>query len=692
MVTARRLAWWIAAGAMGLAATGLVLSLVGLAASGGELSPAPHQLFNPVLTVAFSIVGALVASRHPRNPIGWILGGTGALSGANLFVLGYSMYGQSGAVAGSLPGTEVARWMSMWIWILGYTLPMTFLFLLFPHGHLLSPRWRGVAWAAALGTVGAVAFVAFHPQAPEMIGEEVAHPFVIPEAASFLELIVIPAVGLVVVGLLGAVASLIIRFRRSAAAERQQLKWLAYASVLMILGIVVSSVIYAVWSPDPMAEEVGIIIGDAALVGIVMATGIAILRYRLYDIDVIINRSLVYGALTVLVVGLYVVVVGTLGVVLQARGSLSVSLFAAGLVAVLFQPLRERLEGGVNRLMYGERDDPYLVLSRLGQRLEATLAPEAVLPTIAETLAQTLRLPYVAIELGEAADFRIATEFGRPMEDPTVLPLTYQAETVGRLICGPRGRGEPFSGSERRLLEDVAHQAGVAVHAVRLTADLQRSRERLVSAREEERRRLRRDLHDGLGPQLASMALKIDAVRNHLLNDAESAEAGLVQLKGEMHAAIAEIRRLVYELRPPALDELGLVSAIREHVAGTEAVGRDVLGNGLKVSVEAPDPLPPLPAAVEVAAYRIALEAFTNVVRHARAAECVVRITLTDALEVEITDDGVGLPRDVRVGVGLASMRERAEELGGRYAVEPTPGGGTRVRARLPLRAAEDDD
>ena len=245
------------------------------------------------------------------------------------------------------------------------------------------------------------------------------------------------------------------------------------------------------------------------------------------------------------------------------------------------------------------------------------------------------------------------------------------------------------------MLDDVARQAGVVVHGLRLTADLQRSRERLVTTREEERRRLRRDLHDGLGPALASINLKLDAARNLLVRDPAAADELLAEFKGQAQATIADIRRLVYELRPPALDELGLLPAIREYAmqfnGGGDTAGRGGDLNGLRVSIEAPDKLPPLPAAVEVAVYRIALEGLTNVARHAKASTCVVRLFLLDgnldgnAVELEITDDGVGLPAGWSAGVGVTSMRERATELGGSYAIGPAPSGGTRVLATLPL-------
>ena len=238
--------------------------------------------------------------------------------------------------------------------------------------------------------------------------------------------------------------------------------------------------------------------------------------------------------------------------------------------------------------------------------------------------------------------------------------------------------GETFSPSDHRLLADLARQAGVAAHAVRLTAELQRARERLVAAREEERRRLRRDLHDGLGPQLASQTLTLSAARKLLRRDPDAAETLLADATAHAQSAITDIRRLVYALRPPALDDLGLVAALREQAAQYQA-------SGVRIAIDAPERLPSLPAAVEVACYRIAQEALTNVVRHAEARTCRVALAVGDALCLEVRDDGRGLPPNHCAGVGLTSMRERAEELGGSCTIEPAPGGGTCVRARLPL-------
>jgi signal transduction histidine kinase len=492
--------------------------------------------------------------------------------------------------------------------------------------------------------------------------------------------------------------------------QRQQTKWVVFG-VTIAIAIFIGLNVAARLAPQELAETPisSLFTQPAYYIGmslIPFSIAMAIFRTHLWDIDVLISRTLVYAALTASVAVLYILIVGYLGALFQTSGSLLISLLATGLVAVLFQPLRERLQRGVNRLLYGERDDPYAVISRLGQRLEATLAHEAVLPAIAETVAQALRLPYVAIALTTgpaasllAADREATTNDNDPsrsfVRHPSaitaaygdapdtlafchVVMLSYQGEPTGQLILSPRAPGESFSPADQRLLDDLARQAGIAAHAMRLTSDLQHSRERLVNAREEERRRLRRDLHDGLGPQLAAVALKLDAARNLLEHNPAAAGTLLTELKTQTQAAITDIRRLVYDLRPPALDDLGLVSALREQTG-------QYYGQELSITIEAPTDLPPLPAAVEVAAYRIAQEAITNIVRHANARRCIVSLSIDNGLCLNIRDEGCGLPADRRAGVGLSSMRERAAELGGHCEIVPAPGGGTCVAARLPL-------
>jgi signal transduction histidine kinase len=247
-----------------------------------------------------------------------------------------------------------------------------------------------------------------------------------------------------------------------------------------------------------------------------------------------------------------------LGNLFEGR-KLPVGLISAGVVAVALQPLREQLQLGVDRLMYGERNDPYAVLSRLGQRLETTLTPQAILPNVIETLAQTLKLSYAAIELRSGDAFEVAAATGRLIDEPLRLPVIYQGELIGRLVLGPRARGERFSLADERLLADVARQAGIAAYAVQLTTELQRSKERLIAARQEERRRLRRDLHEGVNPILSGVVLQLGAIRS-LLHDPEMATALLDRLRTDVEAAIVDIQRLLQELEPSDSEESRLRS------------------------------------------------------------------------------------------------------------------------------------
>jgi signal transduction histidine kinase len=666
-----------------------------------------------VLSLAYPTVGALIASRLSTNPIGWIFCGVGLLYAVRQFTIAYADYALTENFA--LPWGEYVAWFSTWVGFAGLVLAGVFLMLLFPDGRLPSRRWRIVAWAAVLGAASTALAAAFTP------GSLGTHPYVdnpfrvvgVVGGFTTYDLFAASAIlgsTLLLTSGLGALFSLILRLRRARGDERQQLKWFLYAAVpaaSFLSLILLQSAVAILRTHFLLFDEVAMenwVVGCTcaapltfgyislaavfALLVLPVFTYIAISRYRLYDIDVIINRTLVYGALSACVVALYVLVVGYLGAVLRIGTNLAISLAATGLIAVLFTPLRDWLQRRVNRLMYGERDEPYKVLSDLGASLEATLAPESVLPTVVETVARALKLPYAAITLKQGGMFVEAARYGKkPAGEPLIVPLTYQRETVGRLVVSPRAPGESFTNSDVRLLGDLARHIEVAAHAVRLTADLQRSRERLVVAREEERRRLRRDLHDGVGPQLAALTLRLETARKVLSHDPQ-ASALMTDLSERARATVADVRRSVHALRPPALDELGLIPALREGAAQYSQ-------NGLRVSVEAPKSLPPLPAAVEVATYRISQEAMTNVVRHAGARNCSVRIALdADAgtLRVEIEDDGRGIREGHMVGVGLHSMRERAEELGGRCTVDSLAGGGTLVSAELPYRKVDEDN
>jgi signal transduction histidine kinase len=542
----------------------------------------------------------------------------------------------------------------------------------FPDGQLIP---RSIRWRAAVIIVMLITPILVYPIAkstyPEYSPGEWAY------VSAMVTLFVFMAAGF---------ASQVFRYRNIATAiQRQQTKWIMLGLEIQLSWIAwlvlwLSRILNFVGLPEPLIALIMLhltILGNAALP---VTIGLSILRYRLWNIDLLINRSLVFGGLTLLVAAAYVSVVGVLGTLFQSGENVLLSILATGLIAILFHPLRQRLQQTVNRLMYGDRDDPATVLSRLIERLANTAVPGEILPNIVETIAQTLKLPYVAILRGSAEGEKaeIVAEFGEPISDAATFPLVYQSQTIGQLWVAPRAMGESFNQAEKRLLEKIAQQAGAAVYTAQLTHHLQRSRQQLVTSREEERRRIRRDLHDGLGPQLATMSLNLDATGNCLSSDPQTAEQLIQVLKNQVQDAIQDIRRLVYELRPPALDQLGLVPALREYAAQNSV-------NGLNITINAPEKMPSLPAAVEVAAFRIIMEALTNTVRHANADQCFVRLVAGDDLFFEIIDNGIGFPDHTPFGVGLSSMRERTSELDGTFELRSNPGAGVCLLIRLPL-------
>jgi signal transduction histidine kinase len=586
-------------------------------------------------------------------------------------------------------------WSSYWLGDLGLVSTMQGLLLagpsvallaLFPNGRLV-PAWTGwlllltIPWSISLFFVPSFDAASLSEQSPLILG-----------------LLAGGLIGLFAAGLYAQV----VRYRHvSGPAERQQTKWVVYGLALWMLGLLLSSIPYIYLgglppdAPEPWWAPASTLVWFLSLNILPVSLAIAVTRYHLWDIDLVINRTLVYGALTACVLGIYALVVGALGAFFHARGNWLIAFLATGLVALLFQPLRERLQRGVNRLLYGRRDEPFEVLARLGQRVEDTFAPERVLPTMVETIADTLKLPYVAIAVGQGEELRIAESYGKPATMPQSYALTHQGRPIGQLLVGRRAPEEAFTPAEERLLRNIARQAGTAVHALQLTADLQRARQQIVTSREEERRRLRRDLHDGLGPSLAAQILKIGSARALLAGQPEMADELLAEIETDIESTLAEVRRIVYDLRPAELDQRGLAGALRAYA---EAVESGELGDThphLTIRVEIPDALPPLPAAVEVAAYHIAREALTNVVRHAGAQHCILSLAVDGGedgrLHLSIQDDGRGLPGGepggvgVPAGVGLTSMRERAGELGGACTVQAEPGAGTRITAVLPL-------
>ncbi|MBL7487296.1 hypothetical protein I6A62_04215 [Frankia sp. AgW1.1] len=634
-------------------------------------------LFAVTYAVPYAVVGGFLISRRPDLPFGWLLAGTAVAVSVGSAVAGVATLAALRGDTSSLIGWGHAAGSLEWLPVCVQGLVN----VRFPSGRL-STRGDRLLERALLAGCGIALFAGvfngttYSTVLPDGTTRQIRNSLTsgttIGHLASDLT-VVVP-----IVILLGLVAGLRVvrRAWKTSGVERDQLRWRAF-------GVVLALCLFPLAVTDTLPEV------PSALDGVVFVATLAIpvVRYRLWAIDTIIRRSMVYAvAITVEVAAFAGIAVGIAAVASERFGLL----VAAAVTAVAFAPALGRSRRLVDHVFYGDRNDPYRALSDVGRRLAAVAAPGEVLPGVVAAVADSLRLPYVAIE--RPSDGSALAVHGDPAMAEGAgaerWPAVYQGATVGMLVASPR-RGEAvFDTRDRVVLADIARQAGAAVHAEALTADLRESRQRLVSAREEERRRLRRDLHDGLGPLLTSIGLNIDAARARRAlatsggASTETPDPLLARAKDASSQAIADLRGIVYGLRPPALDDLGLAGAVRTHV------DRLVETGGPQVAVDL-DGLPELPAAIEVAAFRITVEAVTNVVRHAQARCCTARVHVDDqgALIVDVADDGTART-SWPAGVGLLAMHERAGEVGGTLTAGPTAAGG-RVRASLPLAAGQ---
>lgn len=676
-------AWAVAVASVVLAATYLPrVRTLGLATVGAEVTPA--DIADQVHVLLLATLGATVVVRGRSGAYGALLLLTGCwlavVQGAREYAL-WATFGDPG-----LPFAALAIGVQE-LFVPAFASQILLLPALFPDGRTVD-RWRRPVLAATvLWVVFTVlwsltdrpadnGFLDLDPAIRNPMGLLPLPVFALQAMFGLL------SIGSVVV----AAGSLRARWRTSLRETRQQVTW-----VLVALGVSVGG--FALLTLDLLVVEVAEIdhglstvvdlIVSSTWVLLTLALGLGVLRFRLYQVDLVANRTVVYVLMSVGVVGAYVSLLIAIPALfgLEERGA---SLLATVLVAVAFAPARNRVQRWVSRRLFGRRDDPLDVLASLGEVLSGSGGPGATLATLAETVATSLKLPGAAIDLRDGQGWHRRARHGSLGETPEVVELRHQGEVVGRLLAARRSPGEALHADDRRLLGNIAVHAAALAHALRLNVALQRSREDLVLAREEERRRLRRDLHDGLGPALASQTFRLDAALEQLGPGDGAAAQHLRDLKEQNRELVADIRRLVYELRPPALDELGLVGALAAHTGG--------LADGLHVTVETePDPLGDLPAAVEVAAYRIATEAVTNVVRHAEASTCRVLLQHVDgALRVTVEDDGVGVRAVTQPGVGMSSMRERVDELGGALEIVRGDVDGTRVTATLPTAADVD--
>ncbi len=669
--------------------------LPGIEGSEGDLSWT-------LITSSFGIVAILVLARQPRNPIGWILMAIGLM-----FAEPLAAYGEF-AISRGLPGGALSVAIAGPTWAPPIGLMGTVLLLRFPNGELLSPRWRKVERLAIIGILVTVFSILFDPRRLDEEGfPNLANPLGIDALDPVLSALQ-AAILLIPATIVASAVSLVIRFRRSTGVERAQMKWLttAAATVAVIYGaaISISLVLDAPWggaAPTPTWVSIIQNASTTSFVLIPIAIGFAILKYRLFDIDVVINKTLVYGAMAAFITAVYVAIVVGIGRSIGTDRNLGLSILATALVAVAFQPVRERVQRFANRVVYGKRATPYEVLSDFSGGMAQAVATEELLPRMARVVAEGVGVSRADVWLHVGPELvREATwpegngqpnlrmpvppdsEVAAVPDADAFAPVIYQGELLG-VIGVKSSPGESINPAKTKLLEDLASQAGLVLRNARLIEELRTSRQRLVTAQDEERRRLERDLHDGAQQRLVSISLGLRMTRGMVRPDSNpQLGTRLDQASEQLALALSELREFARGIHPAILTERGLGPAL-ESLAERSTVPATVQS---KVDHR-------LPAPVEATAYFVVSEALANVAKYSKASSVTIRADARgDELKVEVGDDGVG-GADMNRGSGLRGLADRVAAVGGTLEIESPPTLGTTLRCSIPLlpdRLAED--
>jgi signal transduction histidine kinase len=682
-------------------------AVLGLMASAEWMSEVGFGLMVLASQIAFLSIGTLIVARQPDNRIGLLFMAIGLLLVTSLITGAWAEYGLL-KDPGSLPFTTAAAWIGRLVTPLGLALFIP-AFLLFPDGHPPSPRWRPVmwAWCAALP----ITIVAWMIGVPTItVGDQetwsttIANPTYVGAGWNAVAGV---SGAILALTAFATVAALIVRFRRARGDERQQIRWLTVVGVAFFIGFFVLQLVLAQVLDDPdlnglVGQILFLVYASILLIGLPLATGIAILKYRLYDLDVVIRKAVIATLLTVFVGVAYAAIVAGLGAL--AGDDLVPRIVATAVVATLFQPVRTRATRLANRLVYGQRATPYEVLARFSDRVGGTYEADTVLPRLARVIAEGTGAAAAEVWLQTAGSLSRAAAWPDDHEPPPVpvftrggieiadrdrvAPVRHQGELLGA-IAVRKPPGEPITVHESELVDRLADQAGLVVANAQLTADLEArladierqaaelraSAQRIVAAQDAERRRLERDIHDGAQQHLVALAVKLRLARTVIAKDPTRATPMLADLRAQVDAAIDTLRALALGVYPPLLEEQGIAAALAaQYTAG-----------GLPVTLRS-DGLRRHPIEIEAAVYFCVLEALQNASKYAEATR--IDITLREAggtVGFEIVDDGRGFdPSTDGSGTGLAGMRDRLAVFGGTVEVTSTPGGGTRVRGMVP--------
>jgi signal transduction histidine kinase len=634
--------------------------------------------------LAYSVVGAVIVLRQPRNRVGWtlLLSGLGFLLW--MFTWRYAAYGLM-ARPGALPGATLAAWTFEWLIAVGLGPAFAFLPQVSPDGSLPSRRWRPVAWFT---TVALTLWAVTWATAPGALSST---PHVQnPVGVAFVGHLDLPGLawGLTVLAVLASAASLVVRFRRSRGVERRQIRWFAYAAAFMGLTIVAITLSSGGWRPAEIASEV---MFPVAVVAVPVAAFLSIFKHDLYDLDVVVSKTITYGILVALITGAYVVVVAALGTAIGVVGQLdlAVAVLVTAAVAVAFHPLRLHVRRLADRLVFGRRATPYEVLATFAQRMGGALDSEDVAPRMARIVGEATGASRAEVWLVIGGDLQRIAAWppgrGRAVVGltgdglPDLPGMTHAVEVrdqgtlLGAIAVAP-APDRPLAPTDHRLLTDVAAQAGLVLRTVGLVEELKASRQRLISAQDEERRRLERDIHDGVQQRLVTLSLSLRMAATRVSDDPPEAVVDAFEAAArEAAETLAELRRLARGIHPAIVSEGGLQAAL-ESLAERAPIRVDVrLNDGGR-----------LPQAVEMTVYYVVAEALTNVAKHASASAAVVDILCAGGDVVAVVcDDGIG-GAVAASGSGLQGLRDRVAALGGRLVIESGPEGGTRLRAEIP--------
>jgi signal transduction histidine kinase len=690
------IAWSVWALSMGALLVPFAYRLTGHRVAGlGDRSGSIAAVVTVLLFIpSFATVGAVLAAKRPTNPVGWLLSASG---------LCYAM-GTFSILVGSF-STRWSDWLSSWVWGLGIGITGTFVLLLFPTGTLPSRRWRPVAWFAGIALGATFLGSAFSPGVIQ--GSQDSHsinPLGIGGPLGSVFKVMEGFFGFVLPAGVAALVSLVFRFRRAQSLEREQIKWLVYAGALLLVGVIAGMAVEAAFGPGDLADNLQNVILSGSFVFVPVAIGIAVLKYRLYDIDVVINKTVVFGALAGFITVVYVAIVVGIGAAIGqgSKPNLGLSILATAVVAVAFQPVRERVQKLANRLVYGRRATPYEVLSQFSSRMAQSYVSEDLLPRMARILAEGTGARIAVVWLKVANELR--PEAAWPMEElPTdalaltgeglpelqatlALPVQLRGEFLGALSL-TKPAGERLTPAEQKLAGDLASGAALVLRNVRLTEELlarlkelRSSRQRVVAAQDQERRRLERNIHDGAQQQLVALAVKVRLAGQLAARDPGKANDLLELTEREISQALEDLRDLARGIYPPLLADKGLAAALQAQ-ARKAPFPVEVDADGIERHAQD----------AETAIYFCVLEALQNVAKYAKAGRVTVRLAEGEgSLSFTVTDDGTGFDTAATgYGTGMQGMADRLDAIGGALDVRSAPGEGTTVAGRVPTRAIE---